>query len=250
MTTERSRDQRAAGIERRAQVHAALGDPHRLAIADELALSDRSPSDLVERLEIPSNLLAHHLHVLEEAGLAQRLPSSGDRRRRYVRLVPGTLAAIWSPIDPMIARSLLFVCTENSARSHLAAALWNALHDVPAESAGTHPARSIHPEAVRSASAAGLDIRDAHPRSLDEIEHTPDLLVTVCDRAHEELEGRVAATRLHWSTPDPAADGTPAAFEESIHLLSERVAALATRVARSSRQTAPTHRPRGRRARP
>ena len=46
-------------------MHAALGEPARLAIVDELAVSDRSPKELGERLDIPSNLLAHHLTVLE-----------------------------------------------------------------------------------------------------------------------------------------------------------------------------------------
>src|ERR1700730_7317217 len=50
----------------RAQLHAALGDPHRLAIVDELALSDRAPSELAAMLGIDSNLLAHHLGVLGE----------------------------------------------------------------------------------------------------------------------------------------------------------------------------------------
>jgi ArsR family transcriptional regulator, arsenate/arsenite/antimonite-responsive transcriptional repressor / arsenate reductase (thioredoxin) len=39
---------------------------------------------------MPSNLLAHHLRVLEEAGLVTRHRSEGDKRRSYLRLVPGT----------------------------------------------------------------------------------------------------------------------------------------------------------------
>jgi ArsR family transcriptional regulator, arsenate/arsenite/antimonite-responsive transcriptional repressor / arsenate reductase (thioredoxin) len=54
-----------AGLLARAAVHAALGEPARLAIVEELATSDRSPKELADRLAIPSNLLAHHLEVLE-----------------------------------------------------------------------------------------------------------------------------------------------------------------------------------------
>ena len=62
-----------SGLARRATIHAALADPHRLAIVDELALSDRSPSELRTRLQIGSNLLAHHLDTLAGAGLVERL---------------------------------------------------------------------------------------------------------------------------------------------------------------------------------
>ena len=48
----------------RAAIHSALGEPARLAIIDELSVSDRSPRDLGSRLQIPSNLLAHHLDTL------------------------------------------------------------------------------------------------------------------------------------------------------------------------------------------
>jgi len=232
----------------RARIHAALADPHRLAIVDELALSDRSPSELRGKLEIASNLLAHHLDVLDEAGLVQRVVSTGDRRRKYVRLVPDALAAIWEPATSIVARRLLFVCTGNSARSHLAAALWNAPHDILAASAGTRPAARVHPAAIRLAESAGLDLRGAHPRSLDEVVGEPDLVVTVCDRAHEHLgSGRVEG-RLHWSTPDPADAGIPAAFDDALRRLSERVEVLAARVARPA-QLAPAGRPRGRRTR-
>ncbi|MEZ5266494.1 MAG: hypothetical protein R2755_32930 [Acidimicrobiales bacterium] len=37
---------------------AALGDPARLAIVDELSVSDRMPSELQASLALPSNLLA------------------------------------------------------------------------------------------------------------------------------------------------------------------------------------------------
>ena len=72
-------------------MHAALADPARLHITDVLADGDASPSELAAMLAMPSNLLAHHLQVLEGAGLVTRRRSEGDRRRTYLRLVPGAL---------------------------------------------------------------------------------------------------------------------------------------------------------------
>ena len=74
-------------------------------------------------LAMPSNLLAHHLHVLEQAGIITRRRSEGDRRRTYLQLIPGALDSL-APPTARAALRVLFVCTANSARSHLAAALW------------------------------------------------------------------------------------------------------------------------------
>jgi ArsR family transcriptional regulator, arsenate/arsenite/antimonite-responsive transcriptional repressor / arsenate reductase (thioredoxin) len=221
------------GLARRTTIHAALADPHRLAIVDELALADRSPSELRTQLQIGSNLLAHHLDVLEGAGLVERLGSSGDRRRKYLRLVPDALAAIWAPVEIVTVRRLLFVCTANSARSQLAAALWNDRHEVPAESAGTKPAARVHAEAVRAAERTGLDLTHARPRSLDDVVGEPDLMITVCDRAHEHLRRAAPArSHLHWSVPDPADGGGPSAFDDALVRISARFETLAPRVAR------------------
>ena len=125
----------------RAAVHAALADPARLHIIDTLGAGDASPSELAAVLAMPSNLLAHHLHVLEQAGLITRRRSDGDRRRTYLQLIPGALESLTRPAARAAGR-VLFVCTANSARSHLAAALWRRASTVPAVSAGTHPARA------------------------------------------------------------------------------------------------------------
>jgi protein-tyrosine-phosphatase len=118
----------------------------------------------------------------------------------------------------------LFVCTHNSARSQVAAALWRHLAEAPGASAGSHPAAVVHPEAVAAARRAGLDLGEARPRHLDELDDHPALVVTVCDRAHEELH--LEPTSLHWSVPDPVPIGTPAAFDAAVADLRGRITAL------------------------
>ena len=64
-------------LARRATVHAALADPARLRITDTLLTGDAAPSrSLAGMLAMPSNLLAHHLHVLERPGSS---PAAGPK---------------------------------------------------------------------------------------------------------------------------------------------------------------------------
>jgi ArsR family transcriptional regulator, arsenate/arsenite/antimonite-responsive transcriptional repressor / arsenate reductase (thioredoxin) len=214
----------------RAAVHAALSDPARLQIIDTLSTSDTSPSELAALLAMGSNLLAHHLHVLEQAGLIARRRSDGDRRRTYLQLIPGALDSLTRPAARTAAR-VLFVCTANSARSHLAAALWRRTSSLPAVSAGTHPAARIEPGAAAAAKRHHLPMRRLRPRHITDVQQDGDLVITVCDLAHEEL-GRQAA--VHWSVPDPVPAGDPASFDAALAELSHRVERLAPRLAVSS----------------
>ena len=215
-------------IVERAAVHAALGEPVRLALADQLVTGDASPGDLAEALGLGSNLLAHHLKVLESAGVIRRVRSEGDRRRSYVQLRldnPIVRAALPGRPRPSAPARVMFVCRANSARSQLAAAAWNRVSAVPALSAGTHPAARVHPRAVTVAARHGLDLSQARPAGLDRRLGSADLVVAVCDTAHEELDR--ALPRLHWSVPDPARLDTDPAFETAYADLDSRVHHLA-----------------------
>jgi len=213
-------------IEQRAARHAALAEPVRLEMVDLLTLGDWSPSELQTRLGLPSNLLAHHLNVLESAGIVGRGRSEADRRRSYVRLEGAALVGLGIG-QTVTAKRVVFVCTANSARSQLAVALWNRASKVPATSGGTHPAERIDPTAIEIARGHGLSLRNRRPQLLEEIRASGDYIVTVCDNAHEEL-GAVEA--LHWSVRDPVRAGNPAAFESAFDELARRVDDLAPRV--------------------
>lgn len=213
-----------ADVYARAAVHRALGEPHRLMIVEALGLSDRSPSDLQTVTGLSSNLLAFHLDVLEQAGVIDRNQSAGDGRRRYLSLrVP-----IWSSAPQFVrpvGGPVLFVCTHNSARSQLAAGLWRRWTGRQAMSAGTTPAERVHPLAVEVAGTHGLDLAGERPRAYADIDIAPDLVVSVCDRAHEAgLPWQVE--QLHWSVPDPAAGARPA-FERAYVDIDKRVQQLA-----------------------
>lgn len=218
----------SSGLRSRAEVHAALAEPARLAIVERLLLGDAAPGELGTALGLPSNLLAHHVNWLAKAGLLSRSKSEGDHRRSYLRLNAAALDAV-RPSARRRAPRVLFVCTRNSARSQLARALWQRASRVPAASAGTRPAEKIHAQAVVVARRHGLWLKDAGPAHVDDVRRPGDLVVAVCDNAHEELGGD-PARRLHWSVPDPALSGEAAAFERAFRDLSDRVERLAPAV--------------------
>jgi protein-tyrosine-phosphatase/DNA-binding transcriptional ArsR family regulator len=231
----------------RARMHAALGEPLRLAIVDNLVLGDASPGELGGIVALPTNLLAFHLKVLEEAGLIRRVRSEGDRRRSYVQLrwddaaVAALLSNASSP-SPSPARvsrvpRVVFVCTHNTARSQLAAAAWARVSDIPVASAGTHPAARVHPRAVAAARRHGLRLAATNTSHIEDVVQPEDLVVAVCDNAHEELvaaatpdNGPAVPGRrewLHWAVPDPVGLDTDAAFEAAFTDLTNRVHRLA-----------------------
>jgi protein-tyrosine-phosphatase/DNA-binding HxlR family transcriptional regulator len=217
-----------ASLQARARVHAALGDPARLAIVDALTLGDASPGEIARALSLPTNLVAHHVKVLQAAGLVVRTRSEGDRRRTYLRLVPDVLAAL--PPRPLHAgERVVFVCTHNSARSQLAAALWRDRVGGPVASAGTRPAARVHPRAVTVARRHGLHLDPAGTAHVGDVVHDGDLIIAVCDNAHEDLTGQIRA-RLHWSVPDPVRVGTDAAFEAAYTDLADRIRRIAPAV--------------------
>jgi Protein-tyrosine-phosphatase len=219
-----------AELERRAAVHGALGEPGRLAIVDALVLGDASPSHLQRSLGMASNLLAHHVDVLEGVGVVRRIRSEGDRRRSYLTLLPGALDGLL-PVAAVVAPRILFVCTENAARSQLAAALWAGHSAVPAASAGTHPAPRVNPGAIAAARRHDVPLEPRQPRLLDEVVRAGDVVITVCDRAHEELPASLR--HAHWSVADPARPGTDDAFDRSLRELTGRIARFAPTVSPS-----------------
>ncbi len=118
-------------------------------------------------------------------------------------------------------RTVLFLCTGNSARSQMAEGLVNDLRGDQwhAVSAGTHPTGYVHPTAMAVLEEIGMDISAARSKSADEFRDTPfDLVVTVCDDAAENCPLWLGqGKRMHIGFPDPAkasgsADQVLAAF--------------------------------------
>ena len=107
---------------------------------------------------------------------------------------------------------VLFLCTHNSARSHMAEGFLRAMAGARFEagSAGTEKT-SVNPLAIRTMAELGIDLGGHTSKVYADVEFPAwDYLITVCDDANERcpwVPGSVE--RLHWSFPDPSrATGT------------------------------------------
>lgn len=136
----------------------------------------------------------------------------------------------------MKKRSVLFVCTANSARSILGEAILRHAGQGRFEtfSAGSTPTGTVNPYALDCLERKGLPTGGFRSKSWEEFAGAGaaemDQIITVCDSAAGEAcpvwPGHPAV--LHWSIPDPAnARGAEsdirAAFDEAYSLLESRI---------------------------
>jgi arsenate reductase len=109
-------------------------------------------------------------------------------------------------------KTVLFLCTGNSCRSHMAEAIVNARlgEQWQAFSAGTQPAGYVHPKAIAALAEIGIQ-HTGESKHTDEFRNANfDLVVTVCDDAAENCPVWLGkGKRVHIGFPDPAkAEGT------------------------------------------
>jgi ArsR family transcriptional regulator, arsenate/arsenite/antimonite-responsive transcriptional repressor / arsenate reductase (thioredoxin) len=224
------------------------GHPLRWMLLRQLGRSDRTVSELTELVGQPQNLVSYHLGKLRDAHLVSFRRSSADGRDSYytadLARVGGLLSATGSALHPGLRLApesaegapparILFLCTGNSSRSQMAEALARARSGgaIEAHSAGSHP-KALHPDAVRvMRDEHGVDIAGQRPKHLSELADVRfDRVVSLCDRVREvcpEFPGHPEA--IHWSIPDPAADGDAAgypAFQRTADELETRVGFL------------------------
>ena len=104
--------------------------------------------------------------------------------------------------------NILFLCVANSARSQMAEGLAKSMfgkeHNI--QSAGSIPSGEVHPNAVIAMDDIGIDIRDQHSKSTDDLDKdfidNLDYAITLCA---EEVCPVINsnAKKLHWLNADP-----------------------------------------------
>ena len=122
----------------------------------------------------------------------------------------------------MRKKRVLILCTGNSCRSIMAEALINAKlgECVEAESSGVQASGRVNPEAEALLRSKGLWREAYHSKTIDKVLERPyDLVVTVCDHAHETCPVFPGAVpTLHQSFDDPSGKA-PKEYLKTLELL-------------------------------
>ncbi|MDD3268497.1 MAG: arsenate reductase ArsC [Syntrophomonadaceae bacterium] len=82
---------------------------------------------------------------------------------------------------------VIFICTQNSARSQMAEGLLRNMYGdfFDVYSAGTSPSR-VNPFAVKAMADINIDMSAHRSKSIEEFKNEVfDYAITVCDKAHE-----------------------------------------------------------------
>jgi ArsR family transcriptional regulator, arsenate/arsenite/antimonite-responsive transcriptional repressor / arsenate reductase (thioredoxin) len=244
-----------------------VGHSVRWNLLIRLARSDYRVQELVAYLKLPQNLVSYHLRQLRGGSLVTERKSNADERSVYYSLDLERFRSLYlhagEQLYPALSMSVLdreeedktdisqraplrvlFLCTENSARSQIAEALLRSMSHGSIEvfSAGSHPAERVHPLAIRAIEQIGSDVSQVRPKHFDEfLGQQFDVTITVCDRVREVCPVFPNdPERIHWSIPDPAlvegaGDVRYATFEQTSLQLATRIRVLLTLLERERR---------------
>ena len=200
----------------------------RWQLLSALARSDYRVQELVYLVGQPANLVSYHLRQLRDHHVVTERRSTADERALYYSLDLETVRSLYqatgealhpalrlfpevlslSDVSSLTSRQrVLFLCTENSARSQIAEALLRHLSRGGLEvfSAGSAPTQ-VHPFALQVLEATGIDTTGLHAKHFDTFAGEPfDRVITVCDRVRETCPTFPGdPERIHWSFADPA----------------------------------------------
>ncbi len=126
----------------------------------------------------------------------------------------------------MNKRSVLFICTGNSARSQMAEALLKhkAGDRFDVFSAGTHP-ETIDLRAIEALKQFGVETVHLVPKGVDTFTgKTFDFVITLCDRASNECRDFPNANKqFSWDFPDPKTRSGYIPFTTTLNELNTRL---------------------------
>jgi len=219
-----------------------------------LVMGDHRVQELVGFVGQPLNLVSYHLKHLRDQQVVTVRRSDADGRDMYYSLDVDRLQSLYraagAALHPTLASEpirhtaplpaqvrVLFLCTQNSARSQMAEGLLRHLGggQIEVASAGSQPS-AVHPLAVQMMKQAGIDISSQKSRHVDEfVSQSFDYVITVCDKMREVCPTFPAhSTTIHWSLPDPAVIEDEAArlvaFAQTAAALHKRITLFLTMI--------------------
>jgi ArsR family transcriptional regulator, arsenate/arsenite/antimonite-responsive transcriptional repressor / arsenate reductase (thioredoxin) len=221
----------------------SLGQPTRLAVLRSLLKvhpDGLNAGDIARMYEVPHNTMSAHLGVLSRAGLVRverqgRLMNYRADLGRFRELVEfmardccggrpelcGDILLRYPEISDVKkatetfmtpAFNVLFLCTQNSARSIIAEALLDKIGRgrFHAYSAGSEPARAPLPEVLERLTVLGHDVSRLRSKSWNEFKGPDaprmDFVIALCDAPSgqycPDLSGQFVTAA--WPLPDPA----------------------------------------------
>ena len=123
-------------------------------------------------------------------------------------------------------KKVLFLCSENAARSQMAEVLLRQLggDSFAVFSAGTNPSE-VDPRTLQALEDFGLTSEGLYAKSLESLgEQHYDYVISLCDKAHQECRTWPGSgVVLAWDFADPRASRDPKAFARTLQELSERL---------------------------
>ena len=203
------------------------GDPARLRIVDALqGLRSCVPGSRGPGFAPRQRRGSPLCRCWRDAGLIARHPSEGDHRRRYITLRAGALDELGGRGSRTAAGGLVRLHPQLGTVA------------VRGRTLGAGDGQRDRERRQRAGSEGPSDRRSSRTRirrrparrdskGYDAIKASPDIVVSVCDRAFE-AGAAVLGSILHWSIPDPVAVGTDEAFRSAFAELARRVARLST----------------------
>ncbi len=122
-------------------------------------------------------------------------------------------------------RGILFLCVHNSARSQIAEAFAKRIFPEGVEvfSAGSDPATSVNPLAIRTMAEIGIDISSQKPKRITSVPlDKVDAVITLCD---EEICVDIPIKRSEkWNLPDPSRfTGSDDELQEKMNALRDEI---------------------------
>ncbi len=192
--------------------------------------------DIENAFDMIQSRVSRHLKILKEGGFLRverrgrwayysiRSPLDAFRTSileeiKYLNLELPTLKKKGCKLN----KKVLILCTGNSCRSIIAEALINAeLEGIDAESSGVKASGRVNPNAKKLLEQKGIWRNEYHSKTLDTvINNEYDLVVTVCDHAHETCPIFPKPVKtIHVGFEDPDGKGFEA-FEETFKEIKE-----------------------------
>lgn len=121
---------------------------------------------------------------------------------------------------------VLFLCTENSARSIMAEALLrhHSQGSIEVHSAGSHP-KGIDENTLKAIEHFGLSVSGLVCQNVDDyIGQHFDFVITLCDEAALECEKRIQGSNcLAWNFAEPRTRNEINPFEKTLHEINEAI---------------------------